>query len=162
MSDATADSPEPSKRRFPVVPAALLCLLAAGGGFAFVTLDPLGLLPQEVAEDGVAAEPAPVLPGQAAFIPLEPLLITLAPGARADHLRFGATLDVAPGSEAHVRALLPRVTDVLATYLRAVEPAMLDRPGALFVMRAQMLRRIALVVGPEQVNDLLVTEFILN
>ena len=57
---------------------------------------------------------------------------------------------------------MPRVLDVLNTYLRAVEVRDLEEPAALARLRAQMLRRVQVVTGEGRVRDLLVTEFVLN
>ena len=57
---------------------------------------------------------------------------------------------------------MPRVIDVLNGYLRAVEPSILSAPDALTRLRAQMLRRVRMVVGEDRVNDLLVMEFVLT
>lgn len=161
MADVEQDPPQPGKKRFPVVLLLIVCAVMGGGGFMFVTLDPLNLIP--VPDGDPANTPAPPAPiGAAAFIPLDPVLISLGPDARADHLRFAATLDVAPEYEAEVRAVLPRIADMFATYLRAVEPTMLEQPAALLTLRAQMLRRVSVIVGRERVHDLLITEFILN
>ena len=61
-----------------------------------------------------------------------------------------------------VETVLPRVTDVLNSYLRALELDDLRDPLALTRLRAQMLRRIQVVVGKERVRDLLIMEFVLN
>ena len=45
---------------------------------------------------------------------------------------------------------MPRVVDVLNTFLRAVEPRDLEQPSALAPLRAQMLRRIQVVTGEGQ------------
>ena len=97
-----------------------------------------------------------------AFVAMEPIMISLAPGANARHLRFAGQLEVAPDRAAEVTALMPRVLDVLNTYLRAVEVRDLEDPAALARLRAQMLRRIQVVLGEGKVRDLLVTEFVLN
>jgi flagellar FliL protein len=57
---------------------------------------------------------------------------------------------------------MPRIQDVLNTYLRAVDVEDLEEPAALLRLRAQMLRRVQVVVGDGPVRDLLVTEFVLN
>ena len=58
--------------------------------------------------------------------------------------------------------LLPRVTDVLNGYLRAVSVEKLEEPTALIMLRAQMLRRIQIITGEGRVRDLLIMEFVLN
>ena len=50
---------------------------------------------------------------------------------------------------------MPRVLDVLNTYLRAVEVRDLEEPASLARLRAQMLRRIQVVTGEGRVRDLL-------
>lgn len=57
---------------------------------------------------------------------------------------------------------MPRIADVLNTYLRAVEVRDLEAPAATVWLRAQMLRRIQVVAGEGRVRDLLITEFVLN
>ena len=57
---------------------------------------------------------------------------------------------------------MPRILDVLNTYLRAVEVRDLEEPAALVRLRAQMLRRVQVVTGEGRVRDLLVTEFVMN
>ena len=57
---------------------------------------------------------------------------------------------------------MPRVLDVLNTYLRAVEVRDLEEPSSLVKLRAQMLRRVQVVTGEGKVRDLLITEFVLG
>lgn len=94
------------------------------------------------------------------FVPVGALVASIGPEAR--HLRFAAELEVAPEEAAEVARLMPRVRDVLNGYLRAVEPAVLARPEALTILRAQMLRRVQMILGGAAVRDLLVTEFVFD
>lgn len=162
MSEPSDETDPKAKKRFPVVATLILCVLAGAGSFAFVTLDPLHLMPEEAEPVEVAAPVDRPSPNQTSFVPLDPQVISLGPNSRADHLRFSATLDIRPQYEAEVMAVKPRIADMIATYLRAVEPTMLEQPAALLTLRAQMLRRISVIVGPDRVHDLLITEFILN
>ncbi len=102
------------------------------------------------------------MPADVAFVPMEPIAISLAPGASAKLLRFSGQLEVAPESAAEVAGLMPRVLDVLNTYLRAVDVQDLEEPAALVRLRAQMLRRVQVVTGEGKVRDLLITEFVLG
>ena len=133
-------------------------LALGGGGFYAIYagfLDPTSLLSHEAEPHGAAL-------GDLAFVPLDPVMISLPPNARAKHLRFSGQLEVAPEYADEVQALMPRVLDMLNTYLRAVEPRDLEDPAALARLRAQMLRRVQVVTGEGRVRDLLVTEFVLN
>ena len=57
---------------------------------------------------------------------------------------------------------MPRILDVMNSYLRAIDTGSLEDPAAMVRLRAQMLRRIQIVTGEGRVRDLLVTEFVLN
>ena len=90
------------------------------------------------------------------------MVISLGSANAAKHLNFGAALEVEPKFKEEVELLKPRILDVLNTYLRAVEIRDIENPAAMTRLRAQMLRRVNIVTGEGRVNDLLITEFILN
>ncbi|WP_114965500.1 flagellar basal body-associated FliL family protein [Alkalilacustris brevis] len=96
------------------------------------------------------------------FLPLDPITITLQDGERTRHLRFAASLEVERSAMNAVTRLMPRILDVLNSYLSALEPETLAAPGTLLRLRAQMLRRVRIVAGEDDVRDLLITEFVLN
>ncbi|GGD22795.1 flagellar basal body-associated FliL family protein [Sinisalibacter lacisalsi] len=164
--DAATGAPEqeaPKKRSIRGLVIGLAMALALGGGGFFAVYSGLVFAPGETGEEKSAAvklEPAALPP--VAFVPLEPLVISLGRNAGNKHLRFRAELEVFPGTEADVGALAPRVMDVLNSYLRAVELRDLEDPAALIDLRAQMLRRVQLVAGEGRVKDLLIMEFVLN
>lgn len=159
MADADAPTDElPRKRsRKPTLIGAALALILGGGGF-YATWSGL-ILGSDHAE--AAAAPAQPLP-DIAFVPVDPVIVTLGPKATSKHLRFTAQLEVAQAHQTEVTLLLPRILDVLNGYLRAVDVAQLEDPSALIRLRAQMLRRIQVVSGEGRVRDLLITEFVLN
>jgi len=157
MSDPDIVSDKPSKS--PLLIGALLTVLGAAGGF-YATWSGLILAAESPAspqpeKEGVAEE-------KAVFVSVDPLTVSLGNSANATHLRFRADLEVVGAHKAEVTQLLPRVVDVLNSYLRALEPADIEDRGALSRLRGQMLRRVQVVVGQGKVNDLLVMEFVLN
>lgn len=141
----------------PVLIGLVLALLLGGGGF-YATWSGLVLGGGEAHS---SADPVAELPA-IAFVPLEPLVITLGSGRDNRHLRFTSQLEVAEDQVAEVTKLQPRIVDVLNGYLRALDVRELDDPAALVRMRAQLLRRIQIVTGNGRVRDFLVTEFVLN
>lgn len=158
-SDEDAEAPA-KKSALPLILGLVLALAGAGGGF-FATFSGL-LAPSgaeaEAPEAASVAEPlAPI-----AFVPLDPIIISLRSKGQATYLRFRAQLEVDTGREEEVTQLIPRILDVLNTYLRAVDIDEIERPSALMSLRAQMLRRIQIVTGNGRVKDLLVTEFVVN
>jgi flagellar FliL protein len=139
-------------------------MIGLGGGAFYAVYSGMIPTPGKQAADAhadahadVAADAAPP-----AFLPLDPILITLGRGAELRQLQLTAQLEVAPERLAEVQALTPRVRDVLNTYLRAVDGAVIEDPAAMLRMRAQMLRRVQVVTGEGIVRDLLVSEFILR
>lgn len=145
----------PRKSRKGLILAAFLTLAAAGAGFA-AGFAGLVQLPGQSGESWADATP-PV-----AFVPVAPVVISVSGIDGISHLRFAAQIEVDPAHRAEVEGLTPRVLDVFNSYLRAVDPALFSERSALVKIRAQLLRRIQLILGPDRARDLLVTEFVLN
>ncbi|MBP7243370.1 flagellar basal body-associated FliL family protein [Amaricoccus sp.] len=158
---AVVDAPEGRRKGKGGLAIGLVAALALGGGGFYAVwsgmVDPAALL----AGGGHGAEKAGG-DGSVAFVAMEPIMISLPPGASARHLRFAGQLEVEPAQAAEVASVMPRVVDALNTYLRAVDVRDLENPAALQRLRAQMLRRVQVVAGEGKVRDLLVAEFVLN
>jgi flagellar FliL protein len=160
----TPEQAEPKKAsaKKPLLAGVVLALALGGGGFYAVWSGlllgaPAADLPPAAEVEAAAA--APDLP-VVSFVPLDPLVVTLGEGA--GYLRFTGQLEVAPGQEAEVQAMMPRIVDALNGFLRAVTVEELRDPGALILLRAQMLRRVQIIVGDGRVDGLLITEFVLS
>ncbi|WP_145105005.1 flagellar basal body-associated FliL family protein [Cereibacter sediminicola] len=160
MADAAADQVETGKKRslMPLIGGVVLALALGGGGF-YATWSGLIL---SKGHGGPTVEAGPVPLPDIAFVPIDPIVISLGRDSTLSHLRFTAQLEVAKANAADVALLMPRIIDVINGYLRAVAVSRLENPGALVELRAQMLRRIQMVTGEGRVRDLLVTEFVLN
>ena len=150
------DEKPAKKRRLPLILGMVGALVLGGGGFFAIWS---GLIFAPGTEPH--AEDAAALP-DIGFVPIPPAVISLPPGSTSSHLRFAAQLEVEAGQTDAVTAILPRIQDVLNSYLRAVTVAELQDPATLVRIRAHLLRRIQLVAGDDRVRDLLVTEFVLN
>lgn len=155
--EKTAEEAPQKRSKKPLLLGLIAALLLGGGGFyaAYSGLLPIGGHATDYAEEVV---PLP----DVAFVPIDPLTISLGPDSRSRHLLFSGQLEVPVNFESDVTKMMPRVLDVLNGYLRAVETQQFDEPAALIRLRAQMLRRVQIVVGEGRVRDLLVTEFVLN
>lgn len=155
MAENEETQEEPKKKRAlrPVLFGLAGALaLGAGGFYASYT----GLIPGRSPSKPAAAAQ------DVAFVPIQPMVISLGGESRSRHLRFAAEMEVARADGPEVARLMPRVLDVLNGYLRAVDPSDFEEPSSLIRIRAQMLRRVQLVIGEDRVRDLLVTEFVLN
>jgi flagellar protein FliL len=147
----------PRKGKLGMILGLVAALAFGGGGFCAVQaglVDPMALMHHERDAESVL--------GDVAFVAMEPITISLGAEAKAKLLRFAGQLEVAPEHAEEVAALMPRVLDVLNSYLRAVEVRDLEEPASLARLRAQMLRRVQVVTGDGRVRDLLITEFVLN
>ena len=153
------DAAPKRKSKKPLLIGLILALLLGCGGF-YATWSGVilghGGDTQATADVAVGALP------DIAFVPVDPLVITLGSGSTLRHLRFTSQIEVAAPHASEVQMLLPRIVDVLNGYLRAVDAAQLEDPAALVRIRAHLLRRIQIVTGEGRVRDLLVTEFVLN
>lgn len=158
-AEATQDAPATKRSKRPMILGLFLGLVLAAGGF-YATWS--GLILADSAHDATSEGQAVAALPDIAFVPIEPLLISLGPGSDDRHLRFTAQLEVAAPNADEVTLLQPRIIDVMNGYLRAINMTEFDDPSAMVRMRAQLLRRIQIVTGEGRVRDLLVTEFVLN
>jgi flagellar FliL protein len=155
LMEETSPAKKSSKRTLLI--GVVLALILGGGGF-YATWS--GLIFGDASHATPTAGTAP-LP-DIAFVPVDPIVISLARGSKSTHLRFTSQLEVDKPMVAEVTLLLPRIMDVLNSYLRAVDVAQIEDPSALIRIRAHMLRRIQIVTGEGRVRDLLITEFVMN
>ncbi|MBW4706990.1 flagellar basal body-associated FliL family protein [Roseobacter sp. YSTF-M11] len=161
MADAATVEPSTDKKssKMPLI-IGLVLLLAGGGGGFYATWSGL-ILNNESAAEPVEEETPEALP-KVAFVSIEPITISLPSRSVQKHLRFRAELEVTKKYVDDVELIMPRVVDVLNSYLRALELSDIENPSSLTRLRAQMLRRVQAVAGPDRVNDLLIMEFVLN
>ncbi|HMO09110.1 MAG TPA: flagellar basal body-associated FliL family protein [Paracoccaceae bacterium] len=160
MAEAAAALPDdapPRRSRKPLFYGLLAALILGGGGF-YATYS--GLVFGHRSAD--PAQGAPTALPDIAFVPVEPVVISLGRSGGNRHLRITAQLEVARSHAAEVQLLSPRILDVLNGYLRAIDLAQIEDPAALLRIRAQLLRRIQMVTGEGRVRDLLITEFVVN
>lgn len=157
MTDTSIEAGEeaPKKSKLGLLVGVVLAVIGGAGGF-FVTSS--GML----SGDSSAPAKQVAYSGDVAFVPVDPMTISIGPPSDNRYLRFRAELEVKADKKADVETLLPRVVDVLNTYLRSISMADVEDPSALLTLRSQMRRRIDLVVGEDKVNDLLVMEFVVN
>jgi len=173
-ADATAEEGTAPKKKSKGLLFGMIGALLFGGAAFYTVYAGIIDLPfggttepaEAAAGDGgeAAAEPELFdrLPTEAAFVPLDDILIALGPESTSSHLKVALVIEVVPGQEAAVEAVKPRIVDVLNVFLRAVEVRDLESPRAMSRLRAQMLRRVQLVTPEGAVRDVLIQQFVLN
>lgn len=171
--EAGGEAPRKKKKSKLLLVAGAMALLAGGGGFAAVQAGLLDSVLAMIGLGGEAAmagshggeggEPAAVRQiADASYVFVEPMVITLGPESHARHLKVVVAVDVEPGRESEVADHMPRIVDTLQGLLRAVDERELAVPMSMERLRAQMLRRVALVTPPGAARDLLIQEFVIN
>lgn len=164
MTDATVDDDIEEKKpsKLPMIIGLVLALAGGGGGFFAVQSGLLGggsdHKEAAIAEEEVHTAPLP----DVSFVEVPQVVITLSSSTSIKHLRFRGSLEVPAEHVQDVTKILPRVQDVMNSYLRALNPSDFEQSAALVRIRAQLLRRIKLVAGEGRVRDLLILEFVLN
>jgi flagellar FliL protein len=155
IPEGAQEAPPKGKKKLILVSLGLALAGAGGGYFAAQS----GLLPMR----SYKAAPEAAMPvATAAFVPIDPIVISLGSSGPNRHLSFRGQLEVPAETVAEVTGLMPRIVDVLNSYLRAVDVREFDSPHGLVRLRSQMLRRVQIIVGDGKVDDLLVMEFVLN
>lgn len=153
-TEAGAEEP-PKKRRGGLIIGLVLALVGGGGAFAVTS----GMFS---GGSGAASGHETGTGEDFAFVPVEQLTVSIGDPSNRRYLRFRAELEVDAASQAEVVRMMPRVVDVLNTYLQSLALADIEDPSSLLTLRSQMRRRIDLVVGGDRVHDLLVMEFVVN
>lgn len=164
MTDATVPEEEekPKSGKMPLIIGLVLALAGGGGGF-FATSQGLIFAPESGDAEKEAETPSEPSKFQGlAFVPMDPLTVSMPRNSQYQHLRFRGELEVPTAYQDEVTSVLPRIVDVLNTYLRALEISDIEQTASLARLRAQMLRRVQIVAGPGRINDLLIMEFVLN
>lgn len=153
----TPGDPPPKKSKMPLILGLVLALVGGGGGFYAAWS---GMILGGGKDDNHAVEEIEDPFGDIAFVEVDPMVISVNSQPEQRLLRFRAQLEVPEIYQEDVTKLMPRVVDVLNSYLRALEVADLEDQAALTRLRAQMLRRVQVVTGQDRVNDFLIMEFV--
>ena len=186
--DAGAESeegaPKKGKKGLIIILAVLLLLLGGGAGAYFTgMLDGLLGKHEEVAAEATPAEGEHVAPaegehaavgedgkpkrpaGAPIFYDLPEFLVNLntGTGRSASFLKATITLEL-PSEEAvaQVEAMLPRIKDTMNTYLRELRTADLAGSAGIYRLREELLMRVNKAIQPQQVNDVLFKDIVVQ
>ncbi len=94
------------------------------------------------------------------FLELTPLTISLQEKSRI--LKIGITLETRAGEEAYIDPNDPRIRDAFMGYLRALRLEQIEDAAFMAQMRSQLLRRAKLILGPENIRGILITDFLVR
>lgn len=135
-------------------------LAAAGAGLWFTGILPhlLGMdKHQEHADE--AAKPA--LPS---FVDVPEMVVNLNSGThKSSYVKLSARVEVAKADDVDkVKAAMPRLQDMMQTYLREMRPEELRGSAGVYRLREELLTRANTAVAPARVSDVLFTQMLIQ
>jgi flagellar protein FliL len=147
------------KRKLLLLAVPLLVLLLGAGAYFGGLLDPLlGHKPPPGAEPETARHEPPT------YVDLPDLITNLDSGGRhGSYVKLRAKIEVTRASDVPaVQAAMPRILDLLQTYLREMRPEELRGSEGTYRLREELLSRIEIAVAPARVDDVLFVELMVQ
>jgi len=170
---AAAEGEAPAKKRgkkkllLLAMPLVLVGVLA-GLWFGGILPPLLGMGPKPAAKPGAHPADQPAAAAQVvkppAFVDVPEMIANLnSPGRRQAFVKLKARIEVArPEDVAVVQADMPRVLDMLQTYLRETRPDELRGSAGTWRLREELIARANIAVAPARVVDVLFTEMLIQ
>lgn len=140
--------------------AMLLALGAASFGTVYLLPRPAPVVAEAAHDDDKDEEVILDLTEETSYLELNPMTISLQDNLRV--LKIGITLETLAGEETGIDPNDPKVRDAFMGYLRALRLEQIKDASFMAQMRAQLLRRAQLVLGPEKVRGILITDFLVR
>ncbi len=161
-TEATTEAPvrKPGKRKLLLLAIPLL-LLVVGAGLSFAGFLPNPLGRKQSADPAAEAErtETPV------YVDVPELVANLNTGGskKASYVKLTVRIEVLGSSDASkVSAAMPRVLDVIQTYLREMRPDELRGSAGVYRLREELLVRANAAVAPAKVHDILFTQMLIQ
>jgi flagellar FliL protein len=186
-TEAPADGENPDaegeggKKKLPlkliIIVAAALVVLLGGGGAAFMIFMPKApepanahKLPVKPKKDDKDGKPDPNAPqvadgpdGVVFYTPPDFVVNMQTPDGKPTFLKLKLTFELPDhGTADTIDAETPRLNDVFQTFLRELRPEDLSGSEGTLMLRAELARRINLVIAPSKVNGVLIEEMLIN
>ena len=154
---AEPDAPKKKTRKLVIVGGGVVVFLAIAGG-----LEGAGMLPflHHAASNktAAAASSAPQ------FVDLPEIVVNLDAGPRHETFaKVQCRVEANSAADgAKVTAALPRIVDMLQTYLRAMRPDELQSGAGLYRLKEAFLARATIVVPDARLDDILFQELLVQ
>jgi flagellar FliL protein len=149
-----------SKKKLLILAGVPVVLLLAGGGLWFSGVLP-HLLGMEKHEEKTAEASKPVPPS---YIDIPEMVANLnSTNHKPTYVKMAARIEVPkPEDVDKVRAALPRLQDMMQTYLREMRPEELRGSAGTYRLREELLVRANAAVAPARVSDVLFTQMLVQ
>jgi flagellar FliL protein len=136
-------------------------LLLAGAGLWFTGVLP-HLLGMEKKEELASAEPAKPVPPSYVDVP-EMIANLNSANRKASYVKLAARVEVPkPEDVEKVKSALPRLQDMMQTYLREMRPEELRGSAGSYRLREELLVRANAAVAPAKISDVLFTQMLIQ
>ncbi len=150
---------KPGKRKLIII-AVPVVLLLLGGGLWFT-----GILPHVLGMDKheehteEAAKPVPP-----SYVDLPEMVANLnSTNRKPSYVKLTARVEVPKPEDAEkVRSALPRLQDMMQTYLREMRPEELRGSAGTYRLREELLVRANAAVAPARISDVLFTQMLVQ
>ena len=162
-AEAPAEAPpkKAGKRKLIIMIAAPVVLLLTGGGLWFSGILPHLLGMDKPGEHGGKEAAKPVPP---TYVELPDMVANLNSNAhKPSYVKLTAKVEVAKPEDAEkVKAALPRLQDMMQTYLREMRPEELRGSAGTYRLREELLVRANAAVAPARISDVLFTQMLIQ
>jgi flagellar FliL protein len=159
-----------------IAAAGLLVVLGGGGAAALMfmphaaTPPPAHKLPVKPKTDNKDGKPDPNAPqvadgpdGVVFYTPPDIVVNMQTPDGKTSFLKLKLTFELPDHATADtLDAEGPRLNDVFQTFLRELRPEDLSGSEGTLMLRAELARRVNLVIAPSKVNGVLIEEMLIN
>ena len=143
-----------------IIIAVPVVLLLAGGGMWFSGILP-HLLGMDKHEEHAAEAAKPVPPS---YVDIPEMVANLNNGLhKTSYVKLAARVEVPkPEDVEKVKSALPRLQDMMQTYLREMRPEELRGSAGTYRLREELLVRANAAVAPAKVSDVLFTQMLVQ
>ncbi|MGE0415845.1 MAG: flagellar basal body-associated FliL family protein [Acetobacteraceae bacterium] len=159
-ADGAEESPKKSGKKKLILIAAPVLLLAIGAGLWFTGILPkmLGMHHEEPHHEE-AAKPVPP-----SFLDLPELVANLNGNPqRPSYVKLIARLEIPkPEDVEKVRAVMPRLQDMMQTYMREMRADELRGSAGTYRLREELIARANAAAAPARISDVLFTQMLVQ
>ncbi|HBK04430.1 MAG TPA: flagellar basal body protein FliL [Acetobacteraceae bacterium] len=159
--EADASAAKKGGKKKLILIAVPVVLLLAGAGLWFTGILP-HLLGMEKKDDQAAAEPAKPVPPSYVDVP-EMVANLNSANRKPSYVKLAARVEVPkPDDVEKVKAALPRLQDMMQTYMREMRPEELRGSAGTYRLREELLARANAAVAPAKISDVLFTQMLVQ
>ena len=156
----TASAKNGGKKKLILIAVPVVLLLAIGGlWFSGILPHLLGMGKKE---EQASAEPAKPVPPSYVDVP-EMIANLNSSNRKPSYVKMAARVEVPkPDDVDKVKAALPRLQDMMQTYLREMRPEELRGSPGTYRLREELLARANTAVAPAKISDVLFTQMLVQ